>query len=86
MADHLDSFSVESLVKDGIFGYGDGGLGYGEHLVDINLQFRDFSEVISWDICNPDNSPEEFATQMVLDLGLQPSQTYIVAIAYQIRK
>lgn len=77
----MDQFSVESLVKDGIFGYGDNGLGYGEHLIEINLHFRDYSESITWDICNPDNSPEEFATQMVLDLQLQPSQTYIVAIS-----
>lgn len=74
------------MVKDGIFGYGQGGIGYGEHLVTIKLQFRDYKENIQWDICNPDNQPEEFAAQMVSDLDLRPPELYIMAISYQIRK
>jgi hypothetical protein len=69
------------MVKDGVFGFGSGGIGYGEHLIDIKLQFRDFIDEIQWDICNPDNSPEEFAAQMVQDLCLQPAQIYVMAIA-----
>ena len=41
LADNLDRFSVESLVKDGVFGAG-AGLGYGEHLMNITLNFREF--------------------------------------------
>lgn len=41
LSNQLDSFSVESLVKDGVFGPGCG-LGFGEHLIPINLRFGDF--------------------------------------------
>lgn len=82
---HLNRFSVESLVKNGIFGPG-AGLGYGEHLICIDLRFKDFTDQIEWDICNPDNQPEEFACMLVRDLGLEPEEQYVVAIAYEIRK
>ena len=36
LADHLDTFSIESMVKDGVFGAGSG-FGFGEHLVPIKL-------------------------------------------------
>jgi len=55
----MDECSIESMVKNGLFGHS--GLGYGEHLVRIKLKFQDFSDEIEWDICNPDNQPEEFA-------------------------
>ena len=80
----MDEYSIESMVKNGIFG--NSGLGYGEHLVRINLKFQDFSDEIEWDICNPDNQPEEFAAQMISDLMLEPAQDYFVAITYEIRK
>jgi len=41
LARHMDSFSIESMVKDGIFGHG-AGIGYGEHLITLNLSFKDF--------------------------------------------
>ena len=41
LADHMDSCSVESMVKDGLFGAGSG-LGFGEHLLTIELNFREF--------------------------------------------
>lgn len=53
LADHLDDFSIQSMVQNGIFG--NSGLGFGEHLVRITLKFRDFTDEIDWDICNPDN-------------------------------
>ena len=71
LSDTMDVYSIESMVKNGIFG--NSGLGYGEHLVRINLKFQDFSDEIEWDICNPDNQPEEFAAQMISDLMLEPA-------------
>ena len=53
LCDHLDEFSVESMVKDGHFGYV--GMGYGEQIVHIELKVKDVQETIEWDICNPDN-------------------------------
>lgn len=53
LSDHLNEFSVESMVKDGYFGHS--GMGYGEHIIHINLKLKDFEETIEWDICNPDN-------------------------------
>lgn len=85
LANHLDKYSVESMVKDGIFGYGNG-QGYGEHLVPIHLQFREFVDQIEWDICNPDNVPEEFAAGLVSDLGLEPAHEFMMAITYEIKK
>jgi hypothetical protein len=32
VSDNLDEFSIESMVKNGVFGNGNG-LGYGEHLI-----------------------------------------------------
>jgi hypothetical protein len=66
LSDELDEFSVESLVKNGFFGTR--GQGYGEHLVQICLNFQSFCEKFEWDICNPDNQPEDFAAQLVSDL------------------
>lgn len=40
LSDHLDEFSVESMVKDGHFGYS--GMGYGEHIVYVHLKLKDF--------------------------------------------
>ena len=37
LSDTMDEYSIESMVKNGIFG--NSGLGYGEHLVKINLKF-----------------------------------------------
>lgn len=54
ISNHMDHFSIESMVKDGIFGSG-AGIGYGEHLIPISLQFGDLKETFTWDICNPDN-------------------------------
>ena len=83
----MDLCSIESMVKDGIFGDGSAcGMGYGEHLVLIHLRFRGFEDQFEWDICNPDNQPEEFAAQIVADMHLIPSQDYEVAISYEIRK
>lgn len=70
LSDTMDDNSIESMVKNGIFGHS--GEGYGEHLVRINLKFREFSDSVEWDICNPDNQPEEFAAQLVGDLHLKP--------------
>ena len=39
LSDHLDEFSVESMVKDGHFGYG--GMGFGEQIVHIELKLKD---------------------------------------------
>ena len=84
LSDHLNEFSVESMVKDGYFGHS--GMGYGEHIVYINLKLKDFEEMIEWDICNPDNQPEEFAKVLIEDLGLTPEEDYLIAISYEIRK
>jgi SWI/SNF-related matrix-associated actin-dependent regulator of chromatin subfamily B protein 1 len=56
----------------------------GEHLVNIQLKFKDFSDQFEWDINNPDNQPEEFAAMMVSDLGLEPILDFTLAIAYEI--
>jgi len=70
LSDHLDEYSVESMVKDGHFG--NQGMGYGEHIVHLNLKFKDMQETIEWDICNPDNQPEEFARVLIQDMKLAP--------------
>jgi len=85
LADHLDSLSIESMVRNGVFGHGAGN-GYGEHLVPIRLQFRDFVDEFDWDLCNPDNQPEEFAATLVSDLDLKPREDFLIAISYEIRK
>jgi hypothetical protein len=36
LSDHMNHFSIESMVKDGVFGNGCG-IGYGEHLIPICL-------------------------------------------------
>ena len=41
LADSLDDFSVESLVKNGTFGFGNG-LAYGEHIITIDLEYKNF--------------------------------------------
>jgi hypothetical protein len=41
------------MVKNGTFG--NSGLGYGEHIVRIQLKLKGFTDEIEWDICNPDN-------------------------------
>jgi len=64
LSDHLSIFSVESMVKDGVFGPGCG-IGFGEHLVPITLHLGDLRETVTWDICNPDNQPEDFAASFV---------------------
>lgn len=81
----MDHFSIESMVKDGIFGSG-AGIGYGEHLIPISLQFGDLKETFTWDICNPDNQPEDFSSQIVEDLNLYPALEYTYAITYEIRR
>ena len=55
------------MVKNGVFGTGNG-LGYGEHLITIDLWYKHFHDQIEWDISNPDNIPEEFAALLVRDL------------------
>ena len=39
LSDHFSRFSVESMVKNGVFGNGSG-LGYGEHIIQINLHYQ----------------------------------------------
>jgi hypothetical protein len=58
----------------------------GESLVQIHLKFPLFSDSFTWDISNPDNQPETFASELVRDLALEPAVDYSVAIAYEIRK
>lgn len=41
LSDHLNQYSIESMVKDGVFGPGCG-IGYGEHIIPIILRFGDF--------------------------------------------
>ena len=48
-------------MKNGVFGHGNG-MGYGEHTIFIKLHYKDLTDEIEWDISNPDNQPEEFAT------------------------
>ena len=84
LSDHLDEYSVESMVKDGYFG--NQGMGYGEYIVHLNLKFKDMQETIEWDICNPDNQPEEFARVLIQDMKLAPQEEYLIAITYEIRK
>ena len=81
LSDSLDDFSVESMVKNGVFGDGNG-MGYGEHIITIDLRYKNFTDQIEWDICNPDNQPEEFAALLVKDLQLEPNQEYQVSISY----
>lgn len=85
VATHFDQFSIESMVKDGTFGYGSG-LGFGEHIVQINLAFGDLRDQLEWDVSNPDNLPEDFAITLIRDLGLSPELDYFRAISYEIRK
>ena len=47
-------------------------------------QQKIINDTILWDMSNPDNSPEEFATQMASDMKLD--QTYVPIIALQIRR
>lgn len=54
LADDMDHFSVESMVKNGVFGHGNG-MGYGEHIMIIKLEYKDLIDEIEWDISNPDN-------------------------------
>jgi len=85
LANHLDEYSIESMVKDGVFGPGCG-IGYGEHIIPITLQFSDFKETFTWDICNPDNQPEDFAAQLVSDMNLYPAMEMTIALSYEIRR
>jgi len=45
--------SPQAMVMDGVFGNSTQTLG--EHLVTIVLNYKEFTDVIEWDICNPDN-------------------------------
>lgn len=85
LVDKLNHYSIESMVRDGVFGNG-AGIDYGEHLMQIHLRIGDYSEAIQWDICNPDNQPEDFATSLVNDLQLQPVVPWTQAISFEIRK
>lgn len=80
--------SVLSMVKDGYFGHC--GKGFGEHLVNIKLRIGRFEDEFLWDIANPDNSPEEFASCMVAEHGLGQSDSeklmYIIGIVCEIRR
>lgn len=84
----MDEFSPQSLVMNGVFGNGEGATeeGYGEHIVQIRLDYKGFADLIEWDICNPDNQPEDFAAGLIEDMRLQPAEEYLVAITYEIRK
>ena len=59
-----------------------------DHIVElfINLMHKNviINETLLWDISNPDNSPEEFASQMVVDYKLD--RTFIPILALQIRR
>lgn len=59
-----------------------------EHLIEIilSIEWEDYQlqDAFTWDITDPDNSPEEFAAQMVNDLELPP--IFQTLIAYQIRR
>lgn len=57
LANHLDEFSPQSLVMNGVFGNGEGVTeeGYGEHIVQIKLNYKGYTDLIEWDICNPYN-------------------------------
>eukprot|EP00347_Sterkiella_histriomuscorum_P007497 403348695 len=64
-------------------------LGQGqEHLVEINLDICwdkwNLKDQFTWDISNPDNSPEEFSCQLVNDLQLPNVFTALVSL--QIRR
>lgn len=85
ISDHMSLLSVESMVKNGVFGHA-AGAGPGEHLIPITLTYGEITETITWDICNPDNQPEDFAALLVSDLNLKPVLEYTVAISYEIRK
>lgn len=80
----MNEHSPQAMVMNGVFG--NSNQTYGEHLVSIALNYKGFIDVIEWDICNPDNQPEDFAAQLVSDLRLEPAQEYLVAISYEIRK
>jgi len=80
----MNEHSPQAMVMDGVFG--NSTQSYGEHLVTIVLNYKGFTDVIEWDICNPDNQPEDFAARLVGDLQLEPAQEYLVAISYEIRK
>jgi hypothetical protein len=54
LSNHISLLSVESMVKNGVFGHA-GGAGYGEHLIPITVAYGEISETFTWDICNPDN-------------------------------
>lgn len=85
LADKLNHYSIESMVRDGVFGNG-AGIDHGEHLIQVNLRIGDYSESIQWDISNPDNQPEDFASTLVNDLQLQPAVQWAQAISFEIRK
>jgi hypothetical protein len=38
----MDSMSIESMVKDGVFGSND--MGFGEYIILINFEFKDFCD------------------------------------------
>lgn len=42
------------MTKNGVFGNGNG-LGYGEHIVMIKVNYKDIHDEFEWDISNPDN-------------------------------
>ena len=50
-----------------------------EHLLKISLNINIFGfkidESFEWDISNPDNSPEEFAADLVADLMFEAGKT-----------
>uniref|UniRef100_A0AC34PX31 Uncharacterized protein n=1 Tax=Panagrolaimus sp. JU765 TaxID=591449 RepID=A0AC34PX31_9BILA len=51
--------------------------------LNINVQNENLTDTIEWDIADPENSPEEFATSMCKDL--QIGGEFLPAIAYSIR-
>lgn len=70
-----------------------------EHLLKISLNINIFGfkidESFDWDISNPDNSPEEFAADLVADLSLEAGKTTLgyvkvasmeKAVAFEIRR
>lgn len=71
LAERMNQNSLKAMVIDGHFG--NSSLKLGENLVSIVLNYKGFNDVFEWDICNPDNEPDEFAAMLVNDLQLEPS-------------
>jgi len=85
--DHLSQCSPASLVIDGVFDQSAHcNSSVGEQVIPIRLCFPFFTDCFDWDMSNPDNQPETFASALVRDLELEPAIDYSIAIAYEIRK